>query len=133
VPQARDIPGSVDDWLARARSDLAISQVTLPETGFYEDLCYHAQQAAEKAIKAVYLHHGWGFEYVHNLSVLLSELESHGMGIPDEIKLAAVLSRYAFQTRYPGLTEPLTQADHEKAVKLAAAVVRWAEAITGKG
>jgi len=48
------IPGSPSDWLRRARSDLALAKAPLPSGALYEDLCFHAQQAAEKAIKAVY-------------------------------------------------------------------------------
>lgn len=54
MPPERQMPGSPDDWLRRARSDLALAKVPLPEGALYEDLCFHAQQAAEKAIKAVY-------------------------------------------------------------------------------
>jgi hypothetical protein len=44
----------------RAKGDLALARAPLPEGGFYEDLCFHAQQAAEKALKSVYLHFAWG-------------------------------------------------------------------------
>lgn len=38
------------EWLNRARSNLALARAKSP--GIYlEDLCFHAQQAAEKAIK----------------------------------------------------------------------------------
>ncbi|HVT02768.1 MAG TPA: HEPN domain-containing protein [Thermoanaerobaculia bacterium] len=53
MPRDRATPGSAEDWLARARSDLAIARSPLPEGAFLEDLCFHAQQAAEKALKAV--------------------------------------------------------------------------------
>jgi HEPN domain-containing protein len=54
MPEDRPVPGTAQDWMARAKSDLALAQVPLPKGAFYEDLCYHAQQAAEKALKAVY-------------------------------------------------------------------------------
>lgn len=46
MPERREIPGSVEEWMARARGDLALARVQLPPGGFYEDLCFHAQQAA---------------------------------------------------------------------------------------
>jgi hypothetical protein len=52
VPQDRPTPGSAEDWLARARGDLAIAKAPLPEEAFYEDLCFHAQQAAEKGTES---------------------------------------------------------------------------------
>jgi HEPN domain-containing protein len=63
VPEMRPVPGSPQEWIARAKGDLALAQAPLPEGGFYEDLCFHAQQAAEKALKSVYLHFAWDFRY----------------------------------------------------------------------
>jgi HEPN domain len=51
VPQGRPIPGSPQEWLARARGDLALARAPLPEGRFYEDLCFHAQQALQKALE----------------------------------------------------------------------------------
>jgi len=65
--------------LARARGDLAIAKAPLPKGAFYEDLCFHAQQAAEKALKAVYQHHGWPFRYTHDLDELIGGLRRNGL------------------------------------------------------
>ena len=40
-------------WIDRAKSSLAISKIKLDENILYEDLCFQAQQAAEKAIKGL--------------------------------------------------------------------------------
>lgn len=72
MPPKRDIPGTPADWLTRARSDLAIANISLPEDGLYEDLCFHAHQAVEKAIKAVYRSHHLEFRYTHDLDDLLN-------------------------------------------------------------
>jgi HEPN domain-containing protein len=45
--------GSPGDWLRHARSDLALARTTPTPEIMLEALCFHAQQAAEKAIKAV--------------------------------------------------------------------------------
>jgi HEPN domain-containing protein len=79
VPQGRPIPGSPQEWPARARGGLALARAPLPEGGFYEDLCFHAQQAAEKALKALYLSRGWAFRYVHDLEELITGLRQHGL------------------------------------------------------
>jgi len=47
MAQDRAVPGSAEDWLSRAKGDPAIARSPLPEGAFYEDLCYHAQQAGE--------------------------------------------------------------------------------------
>lgn len=127
LPQDRPIPGSSQEWLARAKGDLALASASLPEGGFYEDLCFHAQQAAEKAIKSIYLHHKWNFRYIHDLGELINELRDNGISVPPELEEAVILTNYAFETRYPGLGEPVTQDDCKQAVKLSERVVRWAE------
>jgi HEPN domain-containing protein len=101
----------------------------LPEGGFYEDLCFHAQQAAEKALKAVYVSRGWTFRYIHDLEELITRLQQGGIGIPEEIQQAVVLTSYAFESRYPGIGDPVTHEEHAQAVTLAERVLWWAEAL----
>jgi hypothetical protein len=61
-------PDDPREWLNRARSSLAKAREGAAFADIYlEDLCFDAQQAAEKAIKAVLLHLGVGFPYVHDL------------------------------------------------------------------
>ena len=82
MPQDRPLPGSAEDWLARAEGDLALARAPLPEGAFYEDLCFHAQQAAEKSLKAVYQYFGKRFRYTHDLASISTVLEMTN-GTPD--------------------------------------------------
>lgn len=127
MPQARLIPGSPGEWLARARGDLALARAPLPEGGFYEDLCFHAQQAAEKALKSVYLHQAWAFRYVHDLEELITGLRQNGLAVPEDVEEAVILTSYAFEARYPGVGEPVSEEEYKEALGLAEKVVRWAE------
>jgi HEPN domain-containing protein len=129
MPQHRHVPGSPEDWLARAIGDLALARVPLPEEGYYEDLCFHAQQAAEKAIKAVYKKHDMTFRYTHDLGELLADLMDNGISIPPDVEAAQILTAYAWEARYPGLSEPVTLEEYQEAVQQADDVVRWAESI----
>ena len=54
-------------WLRYARGDLALAQVPLPEDSFYEQLCFHAQQAVEKALKAVLIINNISYPKTHNI------------------------------------------------------------------
>jgi len=45
------------DWLKRARSALNLSRIDKSKDIVYENLCFQAQQAAEKAIKALYIYY----------------------------------------------------------------------------
>lgn len=127
MPREPSIPGSAADWLDRANSDLALSRLALPEGALYEDLCFHAQQAAEKALKAVYQYHGWTFQYTHDLEELVTGLERQGLSVPPEVDEAVVLTSFAWEARYPSLSEPVTNVEHQEAVRHAEAVVAWAD------
>jgi len=124
---SRPTPGTAEDWLSRAKGDLSLAKVPLPEGGYYEDLCFHAQQAVEKAIKAVYVRYGLSFRYTHDLSELISGLEKGGIPVPRDVKDAEVLTSYAWEARYPGLYEPVTEEEYREAVELAEIVLAWAE------
>lgn len=71
------VPGSAEDWLTRAGGKLLLARQPLPQGGFWEDLCFMAQQAAELAVKAVYRQYDWRFPFVHDLGHLLDELEAN--------------------------------------------------------
>jgi HEPN domain-containing protein len=97
-----------------------------------EDLCFDAQQAAEKAIKAVLITRGVDFPLVHDLAYLLTLLEQSGETIPPAIADATDLTRFAVTTRYPGIAEPVTPEEHHRAVAIAEAVVTWADERVGE-
>lgn len=116
MPLESRIPGSPSDWLRRARSDLELAKVPLPSGVLYEDLCFHAQQAAEKAIKSVYRAAGREFRYTHDLAELLDGLEGEGVAVPETVREAVDLTEFAWQARYPGPAEPASDADYRRAV-----------------
>lgn len=126
MPPEGRIPGSPSHWLRRARSDLALAKAPLPRGALYEDLCFHAQQAAEKAIKSVYRARKHAFRYTHDLTELLDGLARHGVAIPETIREAEELTDFAWQARYPGPAEPVSEAEYRRAVALAGRVVQWA-------
>jgi HEPN domain-containing protein len=124
-------PGSPEEWLARAKGNLANARQPKPPDAFWEDHCYMAQQAVEKALKAVYQHRGLLFQFIHDIGELGKGLEQGGLRIPPEIRGAFVLTKYASETRYPGPFEPVTETEFKKAFALAEGVVAWADKIIG--
>jgi HEPN domain-containing protein len=97
------------EWLNRARSNLARAKVDIRIPDVYlEDLCFDAQQAAEKAIKAVLLSLGVRFPYHHDLAELLDLSQKAGESIPKTVKEASRLTRFAVVTRYPELPNRLS-------------------------
>ncbi len=113
-------------WLSRARSNLLHARAQT--TGVYlEDLCFDAQQAAEKALKAVLVKRGVRFPYVHDLATLVTLMEQTGEEVPPAVREAGRLTRFAVIARYPAMSEPVTDEDYRRALATAEAVVEWAE------
>jgi len=98
-PAARRIRASGcvarDRNLARARCG-----PTAPEV-LFEDVCFDAQQAAEKAIKAVLVRRRVTFARTHSIADLLVLALAAGHDVPDEVRQAAILTAYAVERRYP--------------------------------
>jgi HEPN domain-containing protein len=123
-------PSQPRSWLRRARSNLTRARLLAGEPGvLYEDLCFDAQQAVEKALKAVLVQRGARVPKTHSLAELLTLVQKAGIEVPAEIQEATLLAPYAVETRYPGLWEEVTPADHQEAVRVAQRVVQWAEAL----
>ena len=66
-PPERYPPDDPQEWLNRARSNLALAE-TCAAGVYLEDLCFEAQQAAEKAIKSVMVRRAVEYPYVHDLA-----------------------------------------------------------------
>jgi HEPN domain-containing protein/predicted nucleotidyltransferase len=118
-------PDNPRQWLNRARSNLRRSAVRA-EGVYLEDLCYDAQQAAEKAIKAVFIAHGIRFPFVHDLDALVTALVESGQAVPEEVRQATWLTRFAGGGRYP-TAAVVNESEHGRAAAAAGAVVDWAE------
>lgn len=124
-------PDDPREWLRRANSNLALSRAVLEDVDF-ADLCFDAQQAAEKSIKAVFVHRSETFPYSHDIEKLIRLLESNGLKVPNYVLAAKELTPFAHKTRYPGMGKPVTRSEYRRAVRIAAAVLRWAEAQIGQ-
>ena len=129
-PEPPDV-GSPRAWLLRARGNLARARQPKPSEALWEDLCFDAQQAAEKAVKAVLVSRRTDFPKTHDIGRLLQILKEGGVEVPEAVRRAPELNAYAWEARYPGDYEPATEDVYRRALVLAEAVVRWAETVVG--
>ncbi|MBI5748376.1 MAG: HEPN domain-containing protein [Nitrospinae bacterium] len=127
MPREYSELGTPQEWLKRAKSNLAIAKQPKTEDIYMEDLCFETQQAAEKALKAVLLFKKIPFRFVHDLAELITLLENNGISLPEEVRTAAILTDYSVEARYPGPFEPVTKEEFKNALKIAESVVAWAE------
>lgn len=92
-------------------------------------MCFGAQQASEKALKALFVLKGKQVPRTHSIGDLLTELGTLGFDIPLGVKEAASLTDYAVATRYPGPSDPVVREDLDDAVRMAGTVFSWASEI----
>jgi len=119
------------DWLAQARRDLEHARQSIG-LGHFEWACFAAQQAAEKAAKALHLHLGteaWG----HSVFELLDGLPPDRRPSNSLLDLARMLDRHYIPPRYPNAhpsgppSQFYTRGDAEQGVAGAEAVVSYCE------
>jgi HEPN domain-containing protein len=133
MPPDRQAPDSPEEWLNRARSDLAIARSSI-EGAYLEDLCYHAQQCVEKAFKAVLLKRRGSFPYVHDLAELVNRIDLTGLKVPEDVRYCVGLSEYAVEGRYPGFDEPVLGEQWQEAVEAASLALDWCrQVVLGTG
>ena len=123
--------GSPQDWLRHARSDLALCRVPKTKAILRQHLCFHAQQAAEKALKAVLVANGVDFPKTHDLAFLMQALPS-SVALPPPLVDLPTLNRFAVEQRYPGESPSVTRKHCNAATRLAEEAVTWASWVTSR-
>lgn len=93
----------VREWVAKAENDLLNASHTLKlgERCPTDTVCFHAQQAAEKYLKALLTHRAIDFPRSHDLVALAARLRN-GPQLALSRDELAWLTRFAIATRYPG-------------------------------
>ncbi len=125
------MPNSADvarELLSLAADDELVARSLLPIQGVTDaGIGFHAQQAIEKAIKAVLAFKGVEFPYSHDLNGLLRLCKNSGIDVPEGLSEVGRLSVFAVRLRYDA--SPAARLDRDKALAWAAAAVEWARAI----
>ncbi len=93
------MPNRAPDWLSQAERDLE-QAVDSRRDGHHEWACFAAQQAAEKAVKALHLTRGQE-AHGHVVAKLLRDLPGTVNVPPDLVDKARVLDNFYVPTRYP--------------------------------
>ena len=100
----RRVPGSPDEWMNHAKSDIRLAHLAASDAQVRrEQACFHAQQGAEKAIKAVLRSRQIDFPLTHDIEELLELAEKGGIPLPQPVREAGSLTPHAVESRYPGI------------------------------
>lgn len=112
-----------ETWLRFATEDLEAGEMVARGPGFAPRVaCYQAQQAAEKALKAVLVEDGRPFPVTHDLRVLRDLVAEERASARTDVDLAW-LSRWNIRGRYPGDWEEATEDDARRAIDAARTIV----------
>ena len=120
-------------WIHQAKIELDVAihleQVFMPKP--LEIICFHAQQAAEKSIKAVLLHQqsNTHIEKTHDLSILLDKINQEQIPFDDIFyEYADKLFPYSVATRYPNqLQDDIDEYRTKNAISYATEIYEWAK------
>lgn len=130
------MPERSADWYKQAERDLASAKAQI-DAGFFEWSCFIAQQAAEKAIKAVYQKLGadaWG----HAVTELLTGLGERLTVSQYLLDKAKALDKYYIPARYPNgwvsgfPGQYLTKKDAEDAISDSGEILRFCKGLLAK-
>lgn len=124
------LKGATRELLAKATSDFRLAERALaPPDPIWDGACFHAQQGAEKMLKALLQERDVRFPLTHDLVLLSFLVEDVAPNFPvrrDDLKW---LSRYAVAVRYSGLD--VTEADADRALRIATNIRRIVRAELG--
>lgn len=122
MPASAELEG--EDWLVRAHRDLLTVQRCMSgEPPLGDAAAYHAQQAAEKALKALLASQGDNVPRIHDLAVLLALGRPYLPSLAGFGRHAAVLTPYAIAFRYLGGPIEPSVEDALEAAQLATIIV----------
>jgi HEPN domain-containing protein len=110
------------EWIAKAEGDMdtALREYRARRRPNYDAACFHAQQTAEKYLKAWLQENGKDVPRIHNLVELVSLcIEMDGTFAILETDLKG-LDGYAVRVRYPG--QSASKEEARTAVKLAKSI-----------
>lgn len=115
----------VAQWVRWAHADMTVVALADDERIAPEIVAFHAQQAAEKMLKALLIRRQVDFPRTHSIGALLALCSEVGFRDALEFTEASSLTRYAVATRYPSEEEPVSRQEAKDAATLAAQVFVW--------
>jgi HEPN domain-containing protein len=119
-PREEVIRQIVGKWVDKAEQDiLAAETLAANERPLLYPVCFHAQQAAEKFIKAYLSRHQIEFPKTHSIAQLLHLVGSIDPALSETLKDAVTLTPYGVDIRYPGDYPQPNRTEAEKSLALA--------------
>lgn len=119
------------EWVEKAEGDYATAgrELRARRRPNYDSSCFHAQQTAEKYLKAFLHEHGVNFPKTHSLIELLELCRPLDASFELQRNTLVMLDRYAVRYRYPG--ESADRDEARQTLQAATAFREFAQAKLG--
>lgn len=115
-------------WMEYARTDLKAGYTLLRDPDhFPRHVCYLAQQAAEKALKAILVFLNMDYPYTHDLDRIRETIPA-GWRVKTTYPKLYGLTIWAVETRYPAEMPDIVEADARQALQMAEGIYQLIEA-----
>ena len=119
-PPEQVVRDFVLQWLKKAGKDLKAGEILLEsDLEDFDSVGFHAQQAAEKFIKSVLVHHQIPFPKSHNIQLLRGLVAEIDKTLAERLSSADSLTPFGVEFRYPGELEPVSRDQGLQAIQLA--------------
>lgn len=116
------MPDPSEGWVEKAEGDVrtALRELVAEQEPNWDAVCFHAQQAVEKYLKALLIREGAGLPKTHDLRFLLERVSGDRPDWRREAEDVSWLSFLGVEVRYPG--EAATRENARRAVEI---MQRW--------
>jgi HEPN domain-containing protein len=110
----------VQQWLDKAHKDLQAATILFnSDVGDYDNVGFHAQQAAEMFLKALLVRYQVELPKTHNIAVLRQLVAQADEALAALLAPVEALTPYGVEFRYPGDFAPLSHDQGVQALRLA--------------
>ena len=110
----------VKEWMDKAEEDFSLAEhLAAEKASYYAAIGFHAQQAAEKYLKAFLVDRQIEFPETHDLAELLDRVSAVNASLAESLNEITVLTSYGVDTRYPADLPEISSDEAGMAVELA--------------
>ena len=120
MPEKHELMKVIQEWVEKADNDLKNATQTLEQGKECptDTVCFHAQQCAEKYLKAFLVLKSIDFPKTHDIGELVARLPEK-INTKLSVEEQEILTDYATVTRYPGDYDRISLTEAKSAVKIA--------------
>lgn len=117
-------------FLHKADQDMTVLKKWRQDSDIADEILgFHAQQAAEKMLKAVLAYQGIEFPLTHRLTDLIDLGKEHGIVLPERLEDVRLLTPFAVEFRYDLYGEDEEPIDFEEVIALLVDLRKWVDTV----